>query len=178
MRKTSLILLPALLLSSPFAFSEIYRYVDEQGNVVFSDEPPADKRPANTVDIPHINTIPAEPLRTPTAPSKAEAPSDSSAVYDSLSIRSPAHDSTVRDNTGDIRVQVALQPALADGHQLVLFLDGVEFARGRRYNATAKNVDRGSHTLEAVVYDAKGKVLIRSPASQVHLKRFFKKPAS
>lgn len=178
MRKASLILLPALLLTSPFAAGEIYRYVDEEGNVVFSDEPPADKRPTDTIDIPRINTIPAEPLHMPASSSPAEAPSDSSTIYDKLEIRSPAHDSTVRDNTGDIRVQVSLQPALADGHQLVLFLDGVEFARGRRYNATAKNVDRGSHTLEAVVYDAKGKALIRSPASQVHLKRFFKKPAS
>lgn len=53
MKKTSLVILTMLLFSQiPTISAEMYRWTDDQGNVVYSQSPPPDNRPVSTVAPP------------------------------------------------------------------------------------------------------------------------------
>jgi len=166
------------LLTAP-AGAEIYRYLDADGNVVFSDEPPPKGTQVQSVDLPQVNTMPAVPLHTPQMPAgDGSSGADGQSIYSSLRIAAPGDDATLRDNTGDIAVRLALEPPLAAGHQLLILLDGVEASRGTQTSATLGNVDRGTHSLQAVVVGAGDGELIRSQTVRVHLMRAFVQPAN
>ncbi len=152
-----------LLLSCLSVQAQIYKTVDADGNVVFTDSPGVNQQ-AETVDIKVPNTIDATPV-TPYQPAPA---AEEEAGYQSLSI-SPAHDSTVRSNTGDFAVSISVNPPLQPGHSVQLYLDGQrQNGSGTRYQFT--NIDRGSHQLRATVVDGNGKVLIEQ-TNPVHVQR-------
>jgi len=52
MSKFSLVLLVALLTLTGLAMAESYRWVDDEGNVNYSQRPPADSRPVETIKPP------------------------------------------------------------------------------------------------------------------------------
>lgn len=156
------------------AHAQIYKKVLPDGSVVFSDEPSPGAEP---VQIQPLSTYKAPPSK-PKAESSPAAPPDASntkpVTYQRLAIETPANDTTVRENAGNVSVTVALEPALApdQGHTLSLLLDGKPVApAGRATQFTLPGLDRGSHTLEAVLHDAQGNVLQRSAPVVFHLMR-------
>ena len=161
--------------AAPFvANGEIYNTVDANGNVVFTDIAPVDRSGAPTpqpVNVEPMNTY--EPAGAPTAPEgddddDATAPS----YYTQINVVSPAPESTVRDNAGNVEVQVALTPVLRASHRLLLVFDGedteIEAVSG---SFELTNVDRGTHTVGAKVVDRRGNVLIESANSPFSLMR-------
>lgn len=163
-------LLLTIIFLTQLASAEVYRSVDKDGNVVFSDEASPD---AETVIIPEVQTIPP-----PKVGGRYEAPPPKEEFYRELLVTSPAHDSTIRDNTGNISVGVSVDPSLQGGHQLVLYMDGQEVSSGRQLSFTLNNVDRGTHQLRAVIKDAKGRIVKSSKSSSFHLHRHFKRPGA
>ena len=173
------ILLPLLcvlgLLAGP-ASAQIYSTTDADGNRVFSDQPGPG---ASQVELPPTNVIP----RTPTASSPrdtsgtGDSRSGNEVVYQQLSITSPAHDSSLRSNEGDLTLTVVTDPPLSGSHLLRLSIDGVLSQTGvpgtgsATHQLTAHNIDRGSHEVAAVVVDARGTELQRSPSITLHLQR-------
>jgi hypothetical protein len=148
----------------------VYKSVDAQGNVVYTDEPSADAKP---VKLPPLSTVPAPRYRSSTQPS-AELEQAAATSYEQISIVSPTQDETLRDNTGTVPVNVVLQPELnsAAGHRFRYFLDGQ--AQGKPTESAQigfENLDRGAHTLEAAVVDSAGQELIRSSSVQFFLHR-------
>ena len=168
-------LLCALGLFAGSAGAQIYSTVDADGNRVFSDQPGPG---ASKVELAPTNVIP----RTPTASSASSssnnnASSGNDVVYQQLSITSPAHDSSLRSNEGNLTLTVATDPPLSGGHLLKLSIDGVLSQTGvpgtgsATHQLTAHNIDRGTHEVAAVVVDARGAELQRSPSITVHLQR-------
>ncbi|XOV84065.1 MAG: DUF4124 domain-containing protein [bacterium] len=157
----------------------IYKTTDAQGNVVFTDIPPRDN--AQSVELTQGNLYqPAlsSPAATPASPDAqaeqdpaADAPS---AGYDRIAITSPAHDESLRENTGNINVTVAMDPALdtSAGHRLQVLVDGQVAGEAPGATISLQNVDRGTHTLIAQVIDANNSVLASSDAVVVHLHRY------
>lgn len=180
MRHILLISLAAALLAgiSPALQAAIYKTVDKQGNVVYTDVPPEDGGAAMNID--RGNTY------TP-----AEAPADEATQFDAmvevtgyteLSITAPSHDQAVRENAGNLTVTVASAPALdpALGHQVQILLDGQKAATGGT-RVSLTNIDRGTHSLTARIIDANGEVLISSAPVTFHMLRYsrlMKKPAA
>lgn len=168
MKKT--LLLPVLTLLLPLcAHAGIYKWVDENGNTVFSDQPrdKAEKVP----------TAPTQTFRPEPAPAQAEpiaAPQDAGTVYSALAIISPAHDAAIRDNSGNVTITLAITPALdtAAGHYMTLVLDGkVAAERVTSTSIALTNLDRGTHTVQAHIKNAGGATIRASDASVFHLQR-------
>lgn len=70
-------ILSALLLAfgmSTTAYSEIYKTVDENGNVVFTDNPKGNE--AEEVQLPEVNTQPATRITIKLSPPKEEEATD------------------------------------------------------------------------------------------------------
>ncbi|OQX33225.1 MAG: hypothetical protein B0D96_12025, partial [Candidatus Sedimenticola endophacoides] len=105
----------------------------------------------------------------PSRPTRA-APADP--LYRGLRITTPKHNATLYANDGRVTVQVEVLPTLVPSHTLRLYLDGGEVGAGfESTRITLKDVDRGTHQLQARVYDANKQLRIGSERVTFHLKR-------
>jgi Domain of unknown function (DUF4124) len=145
--------------------AEVYRSVDENGNVVFTDQPSPD---AELIEVDELQTIKPPPVGdfkyTP-PPAKPEP------KYTDISITSPQHDAAIRDNGGNVTVNIATQPGLRGNDMLVLYLDGKEIMLGKSNAKAFSGLDRGSHQLRAVIKDADGRIQLSSQSVTFHLLR-------
>ena len=130
------------------AAQPVYKVVDEQGNVTFTDTPPSDAA-AEVQTLNATNTTPSMPVGdAATADDTAMQDTEAPVAY-STRITSPVDQSTIPMGPGDFVVEAAVQPRLRIGEHLVLTLDGVsvgEPQRAARWQLT--NVFRGEHRLQ------------------------------
>lgn len=159
-----------LALLSGTAQAEVYKSVNERGEVVYSDVP---SQGAERVQVPAIPTYTPAPVpAAPPAPAAAQpAASD---AYETLAMQRPHGDETIRSNAGIVNVAVTLEPGLQIkiGHRVQFYLD--DQPRGRplaRLSTSFTNVDRGTHSVSATVIDGDGNVLIKSTPVSFHLLR-------
>ncbi len=149
--KLVLLLLPLIATAE----TNVYRSVDADGNVVFSDEP---SEGAETIQIDEIQTVPTEHREFKYTPSEKK---DTVSDYASLVILSPENDTAVRENAGNLSIKLQTEPALRAGDQIVLYMDGQEVDRGNKTAFDLVNLDRGTHSLSAEIVVA-GSPVIRS----------------
>lgn len=155
------LILAALLVTSAYA-GPAYRWVDENGQVHYSDRP----RPgAEEIVLPESPAPRPQPVRTAASSTPSPEPAEASSGYERLTITSPAAQSTLWNIGGTVDVSVSVQPALASEHQLRVVLDGELLETrpgGPRFSID--DVFRGMHSLEVLIQDASGNELIRSDA--------------
>jgi len=141
--------------------SEMWRWVDENGMVHFSDRPQpgaerVDMRPAQTFTAP-----PVEPRPPRGAP---EEPGDPTTRYTQLSILSPAEGETLWNIGTELNVQLAIDPPLAGAHELRVFLDGArveDSPQGAQF--TLRDVFRGERRLRVSIVDESERELVSTP---------------
>lgn len=157
----------------PFSLNAaMYKWVDEKGEIVYSDEPPHEG--AEEIKPPGLTTTPAVKY-TPKAKPEPEKKDSSVTNYTELRITNPANEDNIRDNEGNIAVTIAIAPALntAEGHYLSLQLNGqTAVSKFTSTNTSISNVDRGSNTLSVTVHDKAGKSLKSSNTVTVFVHRF------
>lgn len=155
-------LVPAL------ASAAIYKWVDSNGNVVFSDQPhPGAKK----VELPPISTFSdGGATQKSAAPPSFGTKKKPSAVYDHFVIVKPTREETLRNNAGTVDVQLSLLPELRDGDKIILTLDGKPQGQGiQSTRFVLKNLDRGTHVLSASIVDSGGRSLITAPSVTFYL---------
>jgi hypothetical protein len=142
----------------------VYESKDKAGPV-FSDQPSPGAKP---VELGPPNVIQTTPPKQQPAPAAAPSP-----YYTALAIASPENGGTIHSNTGAFDVSVQLQPALrtARGDRIVARLDGRALARrfsSAKFGVTeadwqkSASTDNVEHTLQVVILDKTGAVLIES----------------
>jgi len=162
------VLAATLLVWTTGLSAAVYKSIDAEGNVVYTDEPVGNGKP---LDLPPLSTIPA-PKYTPSKPS-AE-PGDAGTGYKNISIVAPTQDETLRDNTGAVPVSAGLEPALnvTAGDRFQYYLDGQTQGEPTASNQIViTNVDRGAHNVAVAVVDAEGNEVMRSSPVPFHLHR-------
>lgn len=165
MRK--LFFLIALFLSLPLA-AQVYKYTDEKGVIHYTDKPPSkNAKPAN---LPQLHTYEALPsASSETAKPKSPADQPKSVFYE-LKISSPAPDTTFRDSTSEVGVSVEVVPSMPSDYSLAFFVDGVaQTDKTGSTSTTLGGLERGQHSIEAVLYNDKGFEVARSPAVNVFM---------
>lgn len=158
------LLLPLFLL--PWVCSaEIFKSVDADGNVVYTDAP--DSRAKEFIP-PSMNAIPMpKPEPAKEVEKKAEP-----AGYTSLKVTSPTAEQVIRSNPGILNIQLLSKPKLKTDHFYSVFVDGHMVVRkSNRASIQIPDINRGEHKVYAVVRDAKGKVLKKSNSVTFHMKR-------
>lgn len=164
--QTRLLLFIAVLLPT-LATAQVYKHVDEKGNVTFSDQPAPN---AERIEINQTNTTappPADAFPPPPPPKPQETP----AAYE-LAITSPANETIIPRGPGNFSVTASVSPALKGGHLLQLIMDGEPREQPQRattWNLT--NVFRGEHTIQVAVFDGDGKQLNISDGVKVFVFR-------
>lgn len=146
--------------------ADIYRSVDEDGNIVYSDKPSPG---AEKIQVDEIQTIKGDEVE-PFEYTPPDRGPEVVSPYTALAITSPQNNETIRSNAGDIEVTVDIKPGLIPGHRLVLYLDGNQVAEGGA-EIELNNVDRGTHTLNAVIKTSDDRELERSAPVTFTLQR-------
>ena len=144
---------------------KVFKHVNPDGTITYSDKPAPG---AKEVEVPTVPTYkpPKVPQFTPYQEPKKPVPF----AYDSIKITSPANDETIRDNTGNVTVTVAVSPGLRAGDRIEYLMDGTAMERTSQTSFEIKNMDRGSHMITAQVVDASGNVLNTANVT-VHMQR-------
>ena len=149
----------------PNASAKIYRSVDKNGNVIFSDQPAEGASASEEVHLRPPNAVPMKRVKLPEAESQIEE-DEPPEGYRSLVITRPEPESTIRNQQEPVVVSVDLQPSLQGDDRLVLFDNG-EAQPGMALNT----VIRGTHTLVVKVLNSDDEVLISSEPVQVYIHR-------
>jgi len=150
------------LASSLALAATVYKWVDENGVVHYSDQPHPG---ADKVHLKEPQTYKESgPLDTSAANPGSPA-STAAAAYRGCAVVQPSNNEDFA-NVDSITVVVQTDPALRGGDQVYVTLDGQPLNEGQPTGSqfTISPVDRGSHTLQAAVKDSDGALLCQAPA--------------
>ena len=143
--------------------AQIYRSVDEKGNLSFSDR---DSPSAEKVELESIIIV-SKPRRVLSTFNSAQLDEENLArttFYNSFSIVSPRDGETIR-NVREIAVRIVSEPKIAwdKGREVVLYLNSEPYSLpSADTSMTLSGLERGKHRLEAVVLDSDEVALIRA----------------
>jgi hypothetical protein len=157
--RTALLML-AMLATPVLASQTVWKWVDEQGFTHLSDRrvPGATK-----VEISSSNR--SEPQNS-SARSTYSPPPPVDVQYRDFEISQPAEGQVFINTGGQVTVSVRLNPGLASGNTLALYLDG-RLVEGFPENATEyalTGVSRGQHAVLARITDERGREVKKTDA--------------
>ena len=162
------ILLVIMVLLSQLVVADVYKTVDKDGNIKYTDKPSTAS--AEKVELREINTVPgAQPL--PQSTSVASYETRTAALQYQIGIISPRSDVTIPVGQRDLAIAINLSPVLQEGHLLVYFMNGELLEETTTNNIIVKDVPRGTHTLVVEAIDANGQSLGTSPPVIVNVIR-------
>ncbi|MDH5544515.1 MAG: DUF4124 domain-containing protein [Gammaproteobacteria bacterium] len=174
-----LFLLTLIFMWCTAVWAEVYRFVDDEGVVHYSD---SKKEGAEKITIDkYTPKNPSSQLKPKLQDQKTkEVPPKPTGEpgfpgYSKFELTSPKDDEVVRSNSGELNVRLTLTPSLffRKGHKIELYMDSKKVFSGSTTVIPLKNVDRGTHSLRAEIIDpANGNVLATTPLISFHLKRF------
>jgi hypothetical protein len=157
------IALPLLLLAADVS-SQVYRWVDPDGQTHYSDHP--------TIGSDRVTLDGA----APSGATNSESPPSSSAPllgpYTSFEVLSPEANQTLRLESPSVPVSLLLDPPLMDGHRLELLVDGVpvKVEEPLGTQLSLNGLSWGTHVTQARVLDSAGIVAQSAPVS-FHLRK-------
>jgi hypothetical protein len=147
---------------------EVWIWTDANGVTNISDRPVPGARRTEvaTFNSPAPEAAPAPP---PTGAREQTAPA---VQYRLLEIWEPEQDASFFGADAAVNVRMRVEPDLAPGHRIFLFLDGqrVEGATDSLEH-TLTGVPRGAHSLTAVIWDAGSTELFRSQPRVFHVRQ-------
>lgn len=141
----------------------VYRTVDENGNVVFTDDPRG--RAAEPVELGDTTIIRSDTPAPSPAPraGDSERPEASEALpAPQLTLTAPAPEATIRSNSGDVLIVARLDGELRAGDALEVLVDGAALARNYSGRFALSGIDRGQHRVEVRLVDAAGATVRRT----------------
>lgn len=160
------------LMVAAAAAADVYRWVDEDGVVHFSDTPVDG---AEQVDVAEANRSTGARVFNE-APQAADdqggqQPEEQQPFqYETFTITSPKAEETLWNIEGVLNVSLSLGPPLQSGHQIRVYLDG----NSRMVNGMRFSIDevwRGVHNIQAEVLDETGKLMIRTPPTRFYVQQ-------
>lgn len=161
-----------VLVATTARAAEVYRHVDKDGVVHYSDQPPS--KGAKPIVLPPIQVV--GPLGSPPAASSPAVsvvePDLTGSAPMSVSIMSPTPDETFRGDDRLLPVSVRMNQPLPEGYGLLYLLDGTAQNQEptRALNYTLEGVERGEHMVAVATVNASGREIARTAPVIVHMK--------
>lgn len=161
-----------ILLAQPFAHSTVYKQVQKDGSVIYTDVPQENAQPvefsANT-----LNQAAAlvSSSRVSNNSNSTNTLSTTHAVNNQykLEILEPVNEATLRSNAGNLKVVGKLTPMFPGNYEL--FINGKAVAQSTQANFQLHNIDRGTLEIQIRATDNKGKLIASSSTTRVYLHR-------
>lgn len=147
----------------------VYKWVDEKGVTHYSDQPhPA----AETVELKSAQTYGTGDAPAPSTTSTSSSPTSSGPAYATCELFRPENDEVFL-NTDTVTAKLRLEPVLLPGNRVALGLDGKRQMNQPKSGTdfVLTQVERGTHSLVAVIEDETGKELCRSGVVTFHVRQ-------
>lgn len=159
-----------LLMVTNTVNATIYSWEDEHGVVHFSDRPTNPNAQEYQLDVIQVKTS-QEVKQTTTQASAEDQSSKPLLPPATVSIISPIHDQTIRNNEGNIRVTAVANHPLTAQTQAQLLLDGKAYLTPQQtLTWQLENINRGTHQIQIQLIK-NGKVIASSENITVYLHR-------
>jgi hypothetical protein len=146
------------------AHAQIYKIVDKDGNVTYTDQAPADG--SEPMDLPELQVVETEPVAPlPSADSGAsDEPTtrDLRRIYRDFKITRPQQEETFWGTGNQVVVSWGSDTALRPDMSVRLYLDGTP-REVTRQSMMAMTLDRGEHTVFAELLDGRGRRIVSTP---------------
>lgn len=160
--KTRLVFVAGILTIIALPLSaEVYRQVDSQGNVTYTDEPTEGTaaeeikvKPVTTITLPKPEAV-REPERL------REQVEQQGAAYDSVTFVAPGDEEAFHSGSGNVEFRVTSSPSLRGDHKYEVTLDGQPVGQSNSGTVMVRNVYRGTHDAGVNIIDSNG-VTIKS----------------
>ena len=163
------LIIPSLLFAIN-ADAGLYKGMDAEGNVVYSDKPFSN---AKEITPPALTVMDA-PKIEPKAVAEEVEEESADTVYTKFSMLSPTNNQSIWNDDPGLVVQLQTTPALntSIGHTIWLLLDGKPLIKNSESLSLSVNrIDRGTHSVQAQIRDKEDKVITLSNAVIIHVKR-------
>ena len=158
----------AVSLAAQSQTQEIYRWVDKDGIVHYSDQPGAAN--AERVILADPNAYDSESPDFASSGDETDEPPVAS-QYESLSIAQPTPDQVFFGSDATVSVVADLGGTLQPDHSLVFFVNGNRRPAAAGLGLQLTGLARGSHFLRATVLDRNGEPLISSQQITFHVRQ-------
>ena len=139
----------------------VYKWIDENGVVHYSDQPHAN---AQKLQVQGVQTYSAGASSLPAAGAAPESRPASANPYQGCVIAQPLNEQNL-PNAQSVFVRVQTDPLPRQGDRIYMVMDGQALnggnATGMSFNVTP--IERGAHTVQAQVKDSTGQVLCQTP---------------
>ncbi len=151
-----------ILTLSSFATAEIYKTVDKNGHITYTDVPPANTE-AKPLELKTINSLPTPTAMPNTGP--INTPSNNQAPLEyRIQILAPENGTTLLADERSVSVSIGVNQNLSNGDLFVYKLDGTTLTTTPEMTYIITEPPRGEHTLTVEVVDSEGKPLAQSNA--------------
>ncbi|MFK7956961.1 MAG: DUF4124 domain-containing protein [Lysobacterales bacterium] len=138
----------------------IYKTIDADGNVTYTDQPPSED--AEPLDLAPITVADPYESRVSSSASSGNENIDDLIPYADLTLISPTQEQHFWGTGGTFTAQAATTQPLSRGHLLQFVLDGTVAGTGSGLFMEFTGIDRGEHQLRAQVVTTSGEVLART----------------
>lgn len=164
-----LLVLAGLTLSLAAVSQEIWRWVDKDGIVHYSDQPGSpDAKLINVVDP---NSYEGDPA-TATYRSSGGSPDEpADPMYESLTIVQPSAEQVFFGADTVVRIEAALDGTMQTGHSLAFYVNGNRRPATSGFGLELRNLPRGTYVVQASVLDPTGTALITSDQIAFHVRQ-------
>lgn len=150
------------------AYAQVYRVVDENGNVTYTDRAPSTD--AEPVEVRTPNTAP--PPASDVYPEPPPPPEPEPAPGYQVTINAPADETIIPRGPGNVSVSATVTPGLQPGHMLQLLMNGEPREEPQKSGSWAlTNVFRGEQNISVAVVDKDGKRLTESSPVTIYVFR-------
>jgi hypothetical protein len=152
------------LIASLDAWSGVYRWIDPDGQIHYSD------RPVSGADRVGIEFHRGTPV--PQEAAQSGDPDADPGSYSSFQIVNPEPNQTLRTADGKVELGILIDPPLTAEHRVRILLDGQSVPGETRNTQILLNeVPFGSHRVQAQILDDEGSVAASSPLVDFHLRK-------
>lgn len=154
----------------------IYQSVGPDGSIIFSDSPSEGAKEIKLKPITIYDPKEASGANKKTDPVATDPDPDEGTNYKAFTISSPADDATLQvGDAGNTTIQTKIEPALRvkNGHRLSALVDGGQLDYATSASSIGlRNLDRGTHSVRAVIVNERGDIVqLSSNSVTIHVKR-------
>ena len=162
-------------------FADIYRIIDSDGYVSFTDKPqkgavkinlpPSQSYSSTTSDSKNLNNTLSSNTLSSSSPNNNPSASKSAFSYEKLQITSPADQASIQNTGGQVEIMVMISPKLRSGDKLVIALDDEPVAESAESNTSfvLQSVPRGTHHLQSYVMGSDTHILKSSDIITIYV---------